>query len=104
MNLVGGLPPFQVPSYTYHTTANTLVHYFNPEYNASWDGRLDYFLCYDSSDGKVSVVPAKYRVVPLYSDTTIDECVCGNCIYSHADTNLSDHYAIYGQFVVDERN
>ncbi len=102
MNIVGGLPLYLAEDYTYFTSVNTLVDYFNPEHNPSWDGRLDYFLCYDSADGKVSVIPNKYRVVALFSES-IDEYVCSNLNYRHVDSNLSDHYAIYGQFILEER-
>jgi hypothetical protein len=78
----------QDTTYTYDS-GNSLAQFWDSP-PAGHSGRLDYIIAFNSADGKVVVEPTHYEVIKAQFSGATDK--------DHFDTNLSDHYAIAGDF------
>lgn len=81
---------------------NSLIKYFDGPYaDPKFSGRLDYFFIWNSRNGKVLIEPTNYEVLKLMSDSPITSRNYPG-ISTHTDSNLSDHYAILGDFRITQ--
>ncbi len=81
---------------------NSLIKYFDSSYaTPTYSGRLDYFLIWNSWDGKVLIEPTNYEVLKLMSDSPIEGRAYPG-LWTNKDSNLSDHYAILGDFRITQ--
>jgi hypothetical protein len=78
--------------------ANSLMRYFYPGTPDSDTARLDYIIALDSADGKVKIQPTAYEVLAPMAGYDITAWGSDILYGSHTDRNLSDHYAVRGDF------
>jgi hypothetical protein len=92
------------PLRTEHTYSkdNSLITYWDKGYDTdTYSGRLDYLFCFPSGNRKVFIEPLDYAVIRATVSPAIQSVAYDgvrNLGYNHTDSNLSDHYAVRGDF------
>jgi endonuclease/exonuclease/phosphatase family metal-dependent hydrolase len=92
------------PLRTEHTYSkdNSLITYWDKGYDTdTYSGRLDYLFCFPSGNRKVFIEPLDYAVIRATVSPAITSVAYDgvrNLGYNHTDSNLSDHYAVRGDF------
>jgi endonuclease/exonuclease/phosphatase family metal-dependent hydrolase len=107
LQAIGGLDIAKhfFPQRTEHTYSkdNSLIAYWDRGYDTdTYSGRLDYMFCFSSGNRKVLIEPTDYAVIRASASPPItgqEYNVFGYIRDTfHTDANLSDHYAIRGDF------